>query len=459
MDAVLNWIWQGSVIAVVTTVVLALIERSRSRDRYVMVWAAVLSVLALPIVPLVWEAAQGDAPSGDAATADGPLVAMPVAWWTSATTLVVLWALWSAAGAVRLLRSWVWLRQVRAAATPLPVIRQQRLSHWTALTTGGRATSLVVSSHVRSAAVLGWGSPKIAVAPSLLDELDDDELDRIVVHEWAHVRRRDDLTHALQTCIRVIVGWHPAVWWLDRHLRIEREIACDELAVAVLGSAKGYASSLLKLAALPPSRRAMEPALTAIAPTGLRRRIARILSAERGTSPTTWRAAAFAGGTLLCVLAAVLGSVRAIAATSVVAETSRDVRESPVASDRDVASQSAPDVRTDPRGTVPMPPLASRAPRPIAARARSADRSPTTPVIESALPPGVPEISAARVDGAFNAGVPRGVSPTGNPAAAPLVPWRGAASAGVAVGRESREAAVATAGYFTRLGKRVAGAF
>ncbi|HZM60582.1 MAG TPA: hypothetical protein VFB85_12320, partial [Vicinamibacterales bacterium] len=116
MDAVLNWIWQGSVIAVVTTVVLALTERSRSRDRYLLVWVAVFSVLALPLVPLVSEAAQGETPSGDVVTAQRPLIAMPIAWWTSTTTLVVLWALWSAAVVIRLLRSWVWLRQVRTAA-------------------------------------------------------------------------------------------------------------------------------------------------------------------------------------------------------------------------------------------------------------------------------------------------------------------------------------------------------
>jgi bla regulator protein BlaR1 len=458
VDAVLNWIWQGSVIAVVTTVVLALTERSRSRDRYLLVWVAVFSVLALPLVPLVSEAAQGETPSGDVVTAQRPLIAMPIAWWTSTTTLVVLWALWSAAVVIRLLRSWVWLRQVRTAASPLSAIRQQRLSHWTALAADGRATTLVVSSHVRSAAVLGWGSPVIALAPSLLEELDDDELDRIVVHEWAHVRRRDDLMQAVQAGIRVIAGWHPAVWWLDRHLRIEREIACDELAVAVIGSAKEYASSLLKLAELPPPRLAMDPALTAIGPTALRRRIARILSRERGTSSPTWRAAAVAGGTVLCVLAASLGSIRAIAATVAVAEAPVDGRKSPPATTSDVASQSTPNVRSDPGAAAPTPVASSQPARPIATpRTHSV---PIAPAIESTTTPRVPEISAARVDLAFNAGAPRGVSPTGDPAAAtPVVPWRGAASAGVAVGRESREAAVAAAGYFTRLGKRVAAAF
>jgi beta-lactamase regulating signal transducer with metallopeptidase domain len=458
VDAVLNWIWQGSVIAAVTTVVLALIERSRARDRYLLVWAAVFSVLAVPIVPLAWEAVQGDAPSRDVVTTEGPLIAMPVAWWTSTTTLVVLWALWSAAGLIRLVRSWVWLRNVRAAASPLSAPRQHRLSHWTALASAGRAASLVVSSHVRSAAVLGWGSPVIAVAPSLLDELEDDELDRIVVHEWAHVRRRDDLMQAVQAGIRVIAGWHPAVWWLDRHLRIEREIACDELAVAVIGSAKGYASSLLKLAELLPPRLAMDPALTAIGPTGLRRRIARILSRERGTSSPTWRAAAVAGGAVLCVLAASLGSIRAIAATVAVAEPAVDGRESPPVTTSDVASRATPNVRSDPGAAAPIPVASSRRARPIATP--QPHSAPIAPAIASTTTPRLPEISAARVDVAFHAGAPRGVSPTGDPAAAtPVVPWRGAASAGVAVGRESREAAVAAAGYFTRLGKRVAGAF
>ena len=86
--------------------------------------------------------------------------------------------------------------------------------------------------------MLGFGSPIIALAPRLLTELSAPDLDRVLVHEWAHVQRRDDLAQLVQHIVRAIAGWHPAVWWLERRLDFEREAACDEVAVDVTGSRK-----------------------------------------------------------------------------------------------------------------------------------------------------------------------------------------------------------------------------
>ena len=97
---------------------------------------------------------------------------------------------------------------------------------------------------------MGCGSPVIAIAPALVQHLTADELDRVVIHEWAHVQRRDDLANVAQLVARVLAGWHPAVWWLDRRLQAERETACDEMAVALTGSSKVYAACLVKLAGL-----------------------------------------------------------------------------------------------------------------------------------------------------------------------------------------------------------------
>ena len=57
-----------------------------------------------------------------------------------------------------------------------------------------------------SAAVLGWGAPMIAVAPSMLHTLQTDELDRVLIHEWAHVQRRDDLTNIVQVVVLERLG-------------------------------------------------------------------------------------------------------------------------------------------------------------------------------------------------------------------------------------------------------------
>ena len=100
----------------------------------------------------------------------------------------------------------------------------------------------------------------IAVAPSLVRTLDPDDLDRVLIHEWAHVQRRDDVVNILQVAVRIVAGWHPALWWIDRRLHLEREIACDEVAVAITGSPKSYAECLLKLSTLRGTPRPMQTA-------------------------------------------------------------------------------------------------------------------------------------------------------------------------------------------------------
>jgi hypothetical protein len=346
----------------------------------------------------------------------------------------------------------------------------------------GRRTELTVSDGVRSAAVLGCGSPTIALAPALLDQLDDDDLDHIVLHEWAHVQRRDDLVHLLLSCIRVVAGWHPAVWWLDRQLGIEREIACDEMAVAVTGSAKGYAVSLVKLASLPALRPLPPAALPAIGPVSLRRRIVRILSCNHGATATPWRLAAAGSSASLCVLAIMLGDVRAIEATVerrletavIDARRSDGPIAAPLASSAPTAANSAPTAANDVASRVqPGAPSRPRA----SDRTQDRKRAAADPVavemaapaaashsVESASEPKAETIDASRVSGALSAATPRTLTSAGTAtAAAPIIPWRevaaGSAAAGVAVGRESHDAAVASASYFTRLGKRIASSF
>jgi beta-lactamase regulating signal transducer with metallopeptidase domain len=77
-------------------------------------------------------------------------------------------------------------------------------------------------------------------------------------HEWAHVQRRDDIFNVLHVLVRLIGGWHPALWWIERRLHVEREIACDEVTVAFTGSPKSYAECLVKLSSLKGISRAMQ---------------------------------------------------------------------------------------------------------------------------------------------------------------------------------------------------------
>ena len=157
--------------------------------------------------------------------------------------------------------------------------------------TRGRRAHLALSRDVGAAAVLGVGRPIVAVAPALLSRLTPDEIDRVVIHEWAHVQRRDDLGGIAHAIVRVIAGWHPAVWWLERRMLIEREIACDETAVAVTGCPKRYAACLTTIAGLPTAAIEQMGAMGVLSTPALSRRVMRILS-SRTLASRGWSASA-----------------------------------------------------------------------------------------------------------------------------------------------------------------------
>ena len=246
MDAVLNWLWQGGVVAIVAAGTLHLLDRARAAVRCLVCWAALLVIVVLPLVSLAMAAASPVAPAASNAAA---ILTVPAAWWTSSALIAGAWAVWTGIYGIRLAHAIVVVRRARARCRPFspPV---ESLGYWRRARHTGRPARLVLSDRVNAAAVFGCGAPVIAVAPTLIARLDADELDRVVIHEWAHVQRRDDLANIGQLLVRAVAGWHPAVWWLDRRLSIEQELACDETVVAVTGGAKSYASCLVKLASL-----------------------------------------------------------------------------------------------------------------------------------------------------------------------------------------------------------------
>ena len=171
--------------------------------------------------------------------------------------------------------------------------------------------------------MLAGAPPVIAIAPSLVSTLSDEELDRVVIHEWAHVQRRDDLSVFAQLFVRVTVGWHPATWWLLRQLHAEREAACDQLAVSITGSAKAYAGCLAKLATLRVERARPLPVVGTTAGTGLRDRVVRILSPRRALS--SWHRAGLAAASVVpCAVAFAIGGVTMIEAATAVAEVAQN---------------------------------------------------------------------------------------------------------------------------------------
>src|SRR5688572_6856866 len=222
MDHVINWVWQGALVAAMTAGVLGLMERTRAHARFLVCWLALASTATLPLVSAGVRVMAAPPIAASATTHGTPVVTMPSAWWTSSSLVLVVGGLWFLWAIGRVAADIVVTRRSRARCAAFPAGLESRLRCWTMMRMRGRRASLALSRDVGAGAVLGMGRPIVAVAPVLLCRLTPDEIDRVVIHEWAHVQRRDDLLGIAHAMVRLVAGWHPAVWWLERRMLIER---------------------------------------------------------------------------------------------------------------------------------------------------------------------------------------------------------------------------------------------
>ncbi len=112
------------------------------------------------------------------------------------------------------------------------------------------AVRLLESAWVRVPAVVGWIRPVVLLPIGLLAGMAPQQVELILAHELAHIRRRDFLANLIQTAIETALFYHPAVWWISRTIRNEREACCDDLVVATTGERLLYARALTRLAEL-----------------------------------------------------------------------------------------------------------------------------------------------------------------------------------------------------------------
>ena len=97
--------------------------------------------------------------------------------------------------------------------------------------------------------MVGWLNPVVLLPASALSGLTPTQIEALLAHELAHVRRHDYLVNLLQSVVETLLFYHPAVWWVSAHVRAEREHCCDDLAVAVCDRLV-YVTALADLAAM-----------------------------------------------------------------------------------------------------------------------------------------------------------------------------------------------------------------
>jgi hypothetical protein len=177
------------------------------------------------------------------------------------------------------LAGWQFARRfVKLGAFPAPPEWQERFDELQEEFNLRRSATLLLSKLVKVPCVVGWIKPVILLPVSLLTSLSPSEMEMILVHEIAHVQRYDVLVNMMQSAMETLFFFNPAIWWISRQIRIEREDCCDDPAILKAGSRIRYARALTNLEEL---RMCKANVGTAINEVPFRSRIQRIVGNPR----------------------------------------------------------------------------------------------------------------------------------------------------------------------------------
>lgn len=275
--ALTHALWQCTLLAVAGALSLHAMARARAAWRHGVAMAFLLAMGLVPALQFLrfWQSdAQLDATLLPATGGLFLLDPSPLA------TGVVL--AWLAGAGVMLARHLAGLRAIadleRAPHRRLPPPGRQRVDELRRALGISRDVAVRLSGDVRTPCAARLRRPAIWLPSSLPNRAPVEQLDALLAHELAHVARHDWLWNGVQRGVESLLFFHPAVWWLGRRIRQEREHACDDLAVKVCGDAIALAEALEGLAHAPRS----SPRLVLAARGGsLLPRVTRLLAGPR----------------------------------------------------------------------------------------------------------------------------------------------------------------------------------
>jgi beta-lactamase regulating signal transducer with metallopeptidase domain len=237
-ESVLNSITGGVLIAAFAWLLLRLVGKQNSGTRFAVWFSALIAIAGLPFVPRV-----GHVGAAHAMPAE---IVLPGFW---AYAIFALWISFVALATSRLILGLWSIRRLRRSGLPLePSQLHPALSHVLARYEAVRPVRICSSSTVKVPTAIGFFQPLVLIPDWALRDLPAEELKVILLHELAHLRRWDDWTNLAQKIVRTVFFFHPAVWWIETKISLEREMACDDAVLAETGSTRAYAECLVSLA-------------------------------------------------------------------------------------------------------------------------------------------------------------------------------------------------------------------
>ena len=178
--------------------------------------------------------------------------------------LVLLFWCWFVGSLLLALRfggGWLHLRRVRRLASAAPPDLQHQINQMAERFGLSRYVRALVVRDATTPMAMGWLRPLLLVPVSLLADMDPVGLEALLAHELAHIRRHDYFVNVVQCVVEILLFYHPAVWWISRRVRTERELCCDDEAVQWCEDPLLYAETLTRLNEL--RSETLSPALAA----------------------------------------------------------------------------------------------------------------------------------------------------------------------------------------------------
>jgi len=265
----IHFCWQAAAVAVLYRLISISLARKTSQSRYALALSALLLMLACACATFAWElrsaaassvfATTGSATQTIIPTGEFPRTMMPgfaaaqAQVYSPSLANMLLWidGLWIMGVVVLSLRSiggWWLITRLRASASvqaPAAVRASfQRLSAAMGLR---RPVLLRISSAISGPMTLGAIRAFVLLPVTAATSLSPEELEVVLAHELAHIRRADFLWNLVQTFAETLFFFHPAVWWISGHIRHERELCCDDLALQFCPDPVVYAHALFLL--------------------------------------------------------------------------------------------------------------------------------------------------------------------------------------------------------------------
>ena len=239
--ALLQFVWQGALVAGVAGVGMVALRNSRPQVRYALACAALFACIAWPVADLVARlVAPAAADGAPTLLSFGSGAGMVHAWtplgWIHAHlgAVVLAWSVCACALALRMMLGLWWI--ARAGRSPRSdAAWQARVTAMAGRFGIGRPVRLRIVDNMACPVTAGWWRPVVLLPASLLTGMPPALLEALVAHELAHVRRADYLVNVLQNVVETLLFYHPAVWWLSRCIRVERERIADDLAAQFVG--------------------------------------------------------------------------------------------------------------------------------------------------------------------------------------------------------------------------------